>query len=105
MSFFEGKKRDLSDKSRNGEDTKKIRENSSNSLSDEIFEDGLNTPECVKIFFNCLKQTESDVKKYLNYMRKVKMLKLKLQSQCNIYQTNFMAYKNKIKRKMKRYLN
>ena len=42
MSFFGGgKKRDLSDKSRNGEDTKKVRENSANYLSylpDEIFE-------------------------------------------------------------------
>ena len=39
MSFFlENKKRDLSDKSRNGEDAKKVRENAENicSLSDEI---------------------------------------------------------------------
>ena len=53
MSFFGvGKKRDLSDKSRNGEDTKKIRENSANSLSDlpEVFEDGLASPDCAKIF-------------------------------------------------------
>ena len=50
MSFFGvGKTRDLSDKSRNREDTKKIRENSANSLSDlpdEVFEDGLALPDC-----------------------------------------------------------
>ena len=39
MSFFLGnKKRDLSDKSRNGEDAKKVKENveSSGSLSDQV---------------------------------------------------------------------
>ena len=81
MSFFGvGKKRDLSDKSRNREDTKKIRESSANYLSDlpdEVFEDGLASPDCAKIFFNCLKRKESDVKSYLRYKQKVKTLKLK----------------------------
>ena len=82
MSFFGGgKKRDLSDKSRNGEDTKKVRENSANSLSDlpdEIFEDGLNSPECAKIFFNCLKRIESDVKKLFEVQAESKQAQIKV---------------------------
>lgn len=80
-SFFGGgKKRDLSDKSRDGEDTKKIRENSTNSLSDlsdEIFEDGLNSPECAKIFFNCLKRIETDVKKLFELQAESKDAQIK----------------------------
>ena len=92
MSFFGvGKKWDLSDKSRNGEDTKKIRENSANSLSDlpdEVFEDGLASPDCAKIFFNCLKRIESDVKKLFEIKQKVKTLKLKWQSHYKTFQIN-----------------
>ena len=57
MSFFLGsKKRDLSDKSRNGEDSKKHRENSDNSssLPDDVSSDGFSSPECAKILINCL---------------------------------------------------
>ena len=55
MSFFLGnKKRDLSDKSRNEEDAKKVKENaeSTGSWSDEVFSNGLNSPECAKILEN-----------------------------------------------------
>ena len=82
MSFFGvGKKRDLSDKSRNGEDAKKIRENSANSLSDlpdEVFEDGLASPDCAKIFFNCLKRIESDVKKLFEIQAESKDAQIKV---------------------------
>ena len=48
MSFFLGsKKRDLSDKSKNGEDSKKHRENK--SLPDDVFSDSFKSPECTKI--------------------------------------------------------
>ena len=52
MSFFlRNKKRDLSDKSRDGEDSKKLQEQSDSlsSLSDEVFADGLNSPELAKL--------------------------------------------------------
>ena len=52
MSFFLGStKRDLGDKSRNVEDSKKHRENSdsTNSLPDDVFSDDFNPPECGKI--------------------------------------------------------
>ena len=62
--FFASKKRDLSDKSRNGEDSKKHRENSdsASSLPDDTFSDGFNSPECPKILINCLKSIELQVK-------------------------------------------
>ena len=63
MSFFERKKGYLSEKSRNGQNTEKIRSNSSSSLSDETFQDGLHSQDCSKIICNCLKQIEGNVKK------------------------------------------
>ena len=47
MSFFLGsKKRDLSDKSKDREDSKKVKESDSlSSLPDKVFSDGLNSPE------------------------------------------------------------
>ena len=58
MSFFSGsRKRDLSDKSKDGEDSKKVKESDSlSSLPDEVFSDGLNSPELAKLPINCLKK-------------------------------------------------
>ena len=55
--FLGSKKRDLSDKSRNGEDSRKHRDNSDNdsSLPHDAFSDGFNSPECAEILINCLK--------------------------------------------------
>ena len=53
------KKRDLSNKSPNGEDSKKHRENSASFSSlPDVFSDGFNSPECAKILINCLKSIE-----------------------------------------------
>ena len=50
------KKRDLSDKSRDGEDSKKVKESDIlSSLTDEVFSDGLNSPGLAKLLANCLK--------------------------------------------------
>ena len=64
--FLGSKKRDLSNKSPNGEDSKKHRENSdsANSLPDDVFSDGFNSPECAKILINCLKSIELQVKEF-----------------------------------------
>ena len=64
------KKRDLSDKSETGEDPKKVREGSldcsqisqTSDIPDDIFNDILNSPDCVAILFNCLKNLESKMK-------------------------------------------
>ena len=46
---------------RNGEDAKKIKESAENTgfLSDEVFRDGSNSPECAEILVNCLKNVEN----------------------------------------------
>ena len=58
--FLESKKRGLSDKSQNGEDSKKQRENnvSASSLPNAVFGDRYNSPECAKILVNFLKSIE-----------------------------------------------
>ena len=55
------KKRDLSDGSKTGDDdSKKPREGSSGSYTDEadIFEEGVESADCRKVLFNCLKNLE-----------------------------------------------
>ena len=56
--FFDksSKKRDLIDKSSNGEDPKKQREGSLDEQKspDEVFKDSFDSPDCVKILFNCM---------------------------------------------------
>ena len=61
MSFFSGsKKRDLSQKLKDGEDSKKVKESYSlSSLPDEVFSDGLNSPESPKLLVHCLKSIEN----------------------------------------------
>ena len=59
MSIFLGsKKKDLIDKTRNGEGSKKHREKSDSS----VFSDGFHSPEFAKILVNCLKSIELQVK-------------------------------------------
>ena len=72
MSFFLGsKKRDLSDKSKDGEDSKKVKESDSlSSLPDEVFSDGLNSPELAKLLINCLKSIENQVKELFTFRGK-----------------------------------
>ena len=69
MSFFlGGKKRDLSDgsKSRDGDDSKEVKEQyeSINSMPDDVFTDGLSSPNCVKMLINCLRNIETQVKDF-----------------------------------------
>lgn len=46
---------------RNGVAAKKTKENAANTgfLADEVFSDGLNSPECAEILVNCLKNIEN----------------------------------------------
>ena len=84
------KKRDLSDKSETGEDPKKVREGSldcsqisqTSDIPDDIFNDILNSPDCVAILFNCLKNVESKMKEFL--LKKQQQVRLKMKSSCQI---------------------
>ena len=72
--FFERKKRDLSNQSNDGDDSKKQKPSlaDSSSVDDEVnnvvfddpdlFEEGLNSPRCVGILYNCLKNLDTQVK-------------------------------------------
>ena len=63
--FFDksSKKRDLRDKSSNGEDPKKQRQGSLDKQNkpDEVLEDSFDSPDCVKILFNSMKNIEKKV--------------------------------------------
>ena len=66
-NFFKSKKRDLSNNSEeSGESSKKQREGSLNDSSvsenTEVFAEGLKSPECVSILFNCLQNLEKEMK-------------------------------------------
>ena len=64
------KKHDLSNKSETGEDPKKVGEgsldcsqiNQTSDIPDDIFTKSLNSPDCVAILFNCLKNLESKMR-------------------------------------------
>ena len=92
MSFFLGnKKRDLSDKSRNGEDAKKVKENaeSTGSLSDEVFSDGFNSPECAKVLMNCLRNTENQVKELFILNEGTKNAQIKVTESLEFFSNKF----------------
>ena len=74
MNFFLGsKKRDFSYKSKDGEDSKKVKENDSlSSLPDEVFSDGLNSSELAKLLINCLKSIENQVKELFTFHEEAK---------------------------------
>ena len=65
--FFDRKKRKPSSQSVDCDDTKRTREESSNSTSTptspgDVFEESLKSGDCVKILFNCMQNIEKQVK-------------------------------------------
>ena len=70
-SYFERKKRDLSDTSNDGDERKKTRESSldlsSSKVDDdsaeapEVFSEGLDSPRWAEVLFKCLKDLERKV--------------------------------------------
>ena len=102
MSFFlENRKRDLSDKSRNGEDAKKVKENaeSTGSLSDEVFSDGLNSPECAKILVNCLRNIENQVKELFILNEETKNAQIKVTESLEFFSNKFDELERENKKK------
>ena len=89
MSFLLGShKRDLSNgpKSRNGEDSKKIREDYDNidSMPRDVFADGLMCPGCENIISNCLKNIERQVNELYTLYEDKKTHKIKAKSNYNL---------------------
>ena len=81
-SFFLGsKKRDIPDKNqRQGEDSKKLRKqiDSLSSLSNELFADGLHSPELAKLLVCSLRNIEDLVKDLFKVNKETKMSQIKL---------------------------
>ena len=85
--FFEGKKRDLSSQSDDGDDAKRQRENkeaeSPTSLlfQNEVFKEGLESEDCVKILCNCMKNMETEMKRLFSLVETSKESQIKGESQ------------------------
>ena len=106
MSFFLGsKKRDLSHKSKdgedsNGEDSKKVKESDSlSSLPDEVFSDGLNSPELAKLLINCLKSIENQVKEIFTFHEVAKESQIKVTESLEFMSAKFDNDEKEIKKK------
>ena len=99
-SFLGSKKRDLSDKSKDGEDSKKVKESDSlSSLPDEVFSDGLNSPELVKLLINCLKSIENQVKELFTFHEEAKESQIKVTESLEFMSAKFDDLEKEIKKK------
>ena len=71
--FLGNKKRDISEKSRDEEYLKKVKERDNiSSLPDEVLSDGLNSPELAKLLVNCLKSIENQLKELFTFHKETK---------------------------------
>ena len=65
MSYSGSKKRDLSDKSNDGDERKKAKESnldlSLNQDDTDVFAEGIDSPRCVSILYDCLKNLDKKV--------------------------------------------
>ena len=101
MSFFLGnKKRDLSDTSKDGEDSKKVKESDRlSSLPDKVFSDGLNSPELAKLLVNCLKSIENQVKELFTFHEEAKESQIKVTESLEFMSAKFDDLEKEIKKK------
>ena len=104
MSFFpEKQKRDLSGKSKDGEDSKKVKESDSlSSLPDEVFSDGLNSPELAKLLRNCSKSIENQVKGPFTFHEEAKESQIKVTEAPEFMSAKFDDLEKEIKKEDER---
>ena len=104
------KKRDLSGNSNPEEERKKIRDGSSASTADNcgVFEEGLESPECKEILFNCLRNLQEKVTEILNLAQDMRDIQIKgdrqleeLKSSVEVMSGKFDEYKKDQKEKEK----
>ena len=100
MSFFLGsKKRDLSDKSKDGEDSKKVKESDSLSpLPDEVFSDGLSSLELAKLLVNCLKSINNQVTELFTFHEEAKKSQIKVTESLDFVSAKFEDLEKEIKK-------
>ena len=103
---WEAKKRDVSDKLRDGEDLKKVKESDSiSSLPHEVFSDGLNSPELAKLLANWLKSIENPVKELFTSHEEEKESLIKVNEPLEFMTAKFDDLERKSRKKMKRLLS
>ena len=104
------KKRDLSGDSNPEEERKKINDGSSASTIDncDVFEEGLESPECKEILFNCLRNLQEKVTEILNLVQDMRDIQIKgdrqleeLKSSVEVMSGKFDEYKKDQKEKEK----
>ena len=104
------KKRDLSGDSNPEEERKKIRDGSSASNTDncDVFEEGLESPECKEILFNCLRNLQEKVTEIFNLVQDTKNMQMKgdkqleeLKSSVEVMSDKFDEYEKDRKEKEK----
>ena len=76
--FFDKKKRDLSSKSNDGDDSKRPRESSlddsiANATNTDVFTESLKSEDCVAILYSCMKKLEEEMKKVLQKCEKIRL--------------------------------
>ena len=98
--FFDKKKRDLSNKSNDGDDSKRPRESSlndsiANATNADVFTESLKSEDCVAILRSCMKMLEEEIIRVLQMCQKTKESQIKGESQLNslIEAMDFMANK------------
>ena len=104
MVFFLGNRnRDLSDKSRDGEDSKTRWEqsNSLRSLSDKAFADGSNTQELAKLLVCSLRNIEAQVKDLFKVNKETKVSQIKVTESLDALSKKIDELKTEIKNKDK----
>ena len=101
MSFCLGsRKRDLSDKSKDGEDSKKAKESDNlNSVPDKIFSDGLNSPELAKLLINSLESIENQVKELFTFHEEADESQIKVTESLEFMSAKFDDLEKEIKKK------
>ena len=105
-NFFKSKKRDLSNNSEeSGESSKKQREGSLNDSSvsenTEVFVEGLKSPECVSILFNCFQNLEKEIKILRDILQTTRENQIKdtdLQESINFSNETFQEYEQERER-------
>ena len=85
---------------RDREDSKKVKESDSlSSLPDEVFSDGLNSPELAKSLVNCLKRIENQVKELFTFYEEARKSQIKVAESREFMLEKFGGLEKEIKKK------
>ena len=85
---------------KDAEDSKKVKESDSlSSLPDEVFWDGLNSPELAKLLINFLKSIENQIKKLFTFHEEAKESQIKVTESLEFMSAKFDDLEKEIKKK------